>query len=277
MNNTSIYQDYYALESLQSRILILEKDGNTFKPIRIHYDSQGRKWIEARPGTEYVLEIKNNLYEKILSVVSVDGLNVITGEEAKCQNKDGYVISPRDSLKIPGWRVSQDSVRKFVFSDRRDSYAEKLGSNSQNIGVIGFSFFREDTYHLTYTYWYPSWTSSWGSLWGGSGTGWSTTTCGKVPSMSGGYSFLNNVTLTSIQTEDNSESLITQSFQVGTGMGEREDHQVVDVDYHFLENPYLVDAIYYDSRENLIRNGILKVDQKFSLPQPFSNRFCKEV
>lgn len=78
------------------------------------YKCNGRTYIEAKKGSEYVVEIKNNSWEKILAVVSVDGLNVIDGETAD-EKGPGYVIDRYCSQKLYGFQYSQDKVATFKF------------------------------------------------------------------------------------------------------------------------------------------------------------------
>jgi hypothetical protein len=269
------------VDSIQSRILILEKDGSSYKPIKIYHDNNGRKWVEARPGTEYVLEIKNNNYDRYLSVVSVDGLNVISGDTAELKAEDGYVLNAKQSLKISGWRTSMDKVRKFVFSEKSDSYAKKLGASTANVGVIGFAFFKEKRvnwgwassattyqpyggYPVTYTTTNNSEEIS--KLYGTGVATAFTSSIAVEPTASKG-------TLRSMSATTNTVS--AASFSVGTAQGGSAVDKVVDANYDFESLPYATDEIYYDSRENLIAKGIIV--EETGLPQPFATKFCREV
>ena len=55
------------------------------------YYHQGKTFIEAKHGTEYELEIKNNTYGRVLALTSVDGLNVLNGTPAT-DDDPGYVF-----------------------------------------------------------------------------------------------------------------------------------------------------------------------------------------
>ena len=56
-----------------------------------HYTHDGKTYIEAKAGTQYELKVRNATDARILAVVSVDGLNVVTGERATPQDI-GYLI-----------------------------------------------------------------------------------------------------------------------------------------------------------------------------------------
>jgi hypothetical protein len=107
------------------------------------YSHQGKIFIEAKEGSEYTIEIKNNTWKRILAVCSVDGLDILTGKPA-VEGNPGYVINGQNSGKFDGFRVSDEKVAKFVFGAKGDSYAASKGDNSErNVGVIGVRLFEE--------------------------------------------------------------------------------------------------------------------------------------
>ncbi len=102
---------------------------------------QGRAYVAGRPGDEYRLLLRNRSGEPLLAVVSVDGINVITGERADPQ-QSGYVLEPGRSVEILGWRKSLAQTAAFYFIDMADSYAARTGRPG-NVGVIGVALFRK--------------------------------------------------------------------------------------------------------------------------------------
>lgn len=107
------------------------------------YTHDGKTFIEAKDGSEYSIEIKNNSYSRILAVCSVDGLDILNGKPAT-EEGPGYVISALNSSKFDGFRVSDEKVAKFVFGAKGDSYAATKGDSSErNVGVIGIRLFQE--------------------------------------------------------------------------------------------------------------------------------------
>lgn len=95
-------------------------------------------------GARYVIGIENNSNQRYEVLASVDGLDVIDGQEADF-TKRGYVINPYTSFVIEGWRTSDDTVAAFRFSDMDSAYAERMGKG-RNIGVVGVAFFQEEGY-----------------------------------------------------------------------------------------------------------------------------------
>ena len=105
-------------------------------------DVDGRRYTEGSAGTRYQLRISNNTAFRFEVVASVDGLDVIDGDEAG-YHKRGYILDPWTTITIDGWRTSDDTVAAFRFSDIGDSYADRTG-RPRNIGVIGVAFFHEE-------------------------------------------------------------------------------------------------------------------------------------
>ncbi len=105
------------------------------------YSHEGQRWVAGTPGHRYAVSVRSRSPGRILGVVSVDGINVVSGDTAAWGQR-GYVLSPRESFDILGWRKSQDRVADFVFTDLPDSYAARTG-RPDDVGVIGVAVFRE--------------------------------------------------------------------------------------------------------------------------------------
>jgi len=104
------------------------------------YWHEGRAWVVGRPGNEYQVVLRNRMGEDLLAVLSVDGVNAVTGESANVQQR-GYVISPGHALEVKGWRKDLSRTAAFYFTPLADSYAARTG-RPDNVGVIGLALFR---------------------------------------------------------------------------------------------------------------------------------------
>ena len=104
------------------------------------YWHEGRAYVLGKPGNEYQVTVRNRLREDVLTVVSVDGVNVISGETAD-PGQTGYVLSPNRSYDILGWRKSLAETAAFYFTALPDSYAARTG-RPDNVGVVGVAVFR---------------------------------------------------------------------------------------------------------------------------------------
>jgi len=105
------------------------------------YGHAGQRWVAGTPGHRYAVSVRSRSAGRVLGVVSVDGVNVVTGATA-AWDQGGYVLSPWESFDILGWRKSQERVADFVFTDLENSYAARTG-RPDDVGVIGVAVFRE--------------------------------------------------------------------------------------------------------------------------------------
>ena len=104
------------------------------------YASQGQWYVAGRVGAEYELRIRNNTNEDLLTVVSVDGVNVVSGDTAS-PDQGGYVVAAGQSVNISGWRKNLAGVAAFYFTDHSDAYATRTG-RPDDLGVIGVAVFK---------------------------------------------------------------------------------------------------------------------------------------
>lgn len=105
------------------------------------YPHRGQRWVAGAPGHRYSVQLRNRTGERVLVVLSVDGVNAITGQTASPE-QSGYVLEPWQSSEITGWRKSNDEVAQFVFTRHGDSYASRTGRPA-NVGVIGIAVFQQ--------------------------------------------------------------------------------------------------------------------------------------
>ena len=106
------------------------------------YTRNGNSFIEARNGTNYTIKIKNDNAYKVMAVLSVDGLDVITGKAAEESNK-GYILDAYSNVEIKGYRISDQNSAAFVFTSKGKSYVQNATSDARNSGVIGVRVFKE--------------------------------------------------------------------------------------------------------------------------------------
>lgn len=111
--------------------------GQWLAPIR----HDGERWIAGTPGHRYALRLTNTTGQRVLVVLSVDGVNAITGQIAS-PSQAGYVLEPWQTAQVDGWRKSTRHVAQFVFTDLPDSYAARTG-RPDNVGVIGVAVYEE--------------------------------------------------------------------------------------------------------------------------------------
>ena len=116
---------------------VVDAGGSPFAQTRHHGDT----WVAGEPGSQYALRVANRSGERVLVVLSVDGVNVISGQSA-APGQQGYVLAPWQQVDIRGWRKSLDETAEFYFTELPDSYAARTG-RPFDVGVIGAAVFRE--------------------------------------------------------------------------------------------------------------------------------------
>jgi hypothetical protein len=102
---------------------------------------RGASYVAGRPGDRYAVRLTNRSSGRVLVVLSVDGVNAVSGETAAV-GQTGYVLAPYQSAEITGWRKSYAEAAAFYFTALPDSYAART-DRPDNVGVIGAAVFRE--------------------------------------------------------------------------------------------------------------------------------------
>ena len=222
------------------------------------YGKGGRHWVVGTPGQEYSLRVCNTTGGRILAVMSVDGVNVITGDTAS-PAQSGYVLDARDCADVSGWRKSLAQTAAFYFADLPDSYAARTGRPA-NAGVIGVAFFRERPQPIA-----------------------SSPPLGKIAASrhdepasrqesASGTRAADTVTSAEAVAprEDMARGAPAPLAKLGTGHG-RSETSLAQVTHFERESEYPTAAItlHYDRRENLIAMGVLPVPTIARMPNPF--------
>jgi hypothetical protein len=105
-------------------------------------DGSGRYYVEARQGSRYSVALANRTGERVGVVLTVDGLNAISGERDAGRGRM-YVLDPWQRTTVQGWRTSLREVRQFTFVDERSSYAARSGKANEKMGWIEVAAYRE--------------------------------------------------------------------------------------------------------------------------------------
>ena len=105
------------------------------------YSHEGDTYVAAKKGTEFEIELKNVTSKRLVAIVSVDGLDVVSGKPAT-SDSSGYIVEPFSNVKVKGFRKDDDVVGAFKFTGSDDSYAEGTGDGG-NEGVIAVRYYGE--------------------------------------------------------------------------------------------------------------------------------------
>lgn len=216
------------------------------------YAADGQRYVAGRPGNEYELRIRNNTSEDILAVVSVDGVNVISGETA-APSQSGYVIKARRSISVAGWRKSLTHVAGFYFTDHSDAYATRTG-RPDDVGVIGVAVFKRKLPPPLAIQQAP-----------------------RAPGLSkyeSGRAASANADGRSSVAEASAPQ--TAESSIGTGHGREESSYARYVEFErAADAPNEMISIRYDTRANLIARGIIQAPA-LRQPDPFPGHFVPD-
>jgi hypothetical protein len=225
-------------------------DRNEHKSLPIHWHD-GKAYVVGRPGNEYQVTLRNRGGAEVLAVISVDGVNVLTGETASA-GQSGYLIDTGASLDVKGWRKTLSRTAAFYFTELPDSYAARTG-RPDNVGVIGVAFFRRKVEELSIApkdYYEPQAKRS------APAPAASADNAGKLAQVP--------------RAEEKKEK------SLGTGHGRNETSHARYVDFErATASPEEMVTIYYDSRANLLARGVIKAEP-WRGPQPFPARFVPD-
>jgi hypothetical protein len=227
------------------------------------YDHGGKMYISGNPGDRYAVQVVNRTGGRLLTVISVDGVNVVSGDTASYE-QTGYVFSPWQSYEITGWRKSQNEVAAFYFTSLPDSYAART-DRPQNVGAIGVAVFREWTRPQPVMP-APS------PLENQSGAPGATMKKESRPDLADRASDApSSATSPSAPAAQEAVGLGRRlQDKLGTGHGERERSNVSFTQFRRASRqPDEILTIYYDRHENLVARGIIPSTPRFVEPRPF--------
>ena len=201
---------------------IFDRNEGTVLPV---YSYQGRRFVVGKPGNEYSIRVRNTGSQRVLAVMSVDGVNIITGDTAS-PAQSGYVLGPYETAEIAGWRKDMSRTAAFYFTALPDSYAARTG-RPENVGVIGVAVFAER----------------------------------RLVTMGGGFKEPHRAegerSAASPMPAMPLDSSAQAKSQLGTGHGRNESSNAQYTTFERAsDTPNEIIAIYYDSYENLLAQGV---------------------
>ena len=228
-----------------ANVTVHDRAANRELPVYWH---DGRAYVVGRPGNEYQVTVRNRAGEDLLAVVSVDGVNVLSGETATTQ-QGGYIVARGERLAIRGWRKSLDEIASFYFTALGDSYAART-ARPDNVGVIGVALFKRKQDYDAQPY------------------------SNAVPEAFGEPRQKRADSAGAPAREESltqrGQMMPAPSAPLGTGHGRREASSVRWTQFErSTSEPVEAITIHYDSYRNLVARGILQSPVAPRNPQPF--------
>lgn len=217
-------------------VRIVNRDSGRTLPV---YAFKGDLWVAGEPGARYAVQLTNQSRGRLLNVVSVDGVNVVSGETAAF-DQTGYVLDAYQRYDVAGWRKSRKEIAAFEFTRAPNSYAART-DRPDDVGVIGVAVFREKQ---------PEWASreqdQWSSGRGSYGKSAPEPRTGPVPKSGSADRSLQFDKQGSLKQE------------LGTAHGDRERDRVGSTEFERdSKRPDEIIRIRYDSYANLVKMGVI--------------------
>jgi hypothetical protein len=257
-------------------VAVIDRDTGSSLPTH-RYD--GKLYIAGIPGHRYSVRLYNRTGSRVLTVLSVDGVNAITGQTAS-PGQSGYVLDAYQSTEVEGWRKNMSEIAQFNFTALDNSYAARTG-RPNNVGVIGVAVFREKP---------PVWRERDDKI--SMREAESQARGAKdsaavpppaAPAAAGAAQAAKSANAPAGEARA-ADSLAAQrptpkpEESLGTGHGARESSYASYTTFERASSsPDEVDSIWYDSYRNLVARGVIPQPRPIAVePQPFPNHFVPD-
>ncbi len=242
-------------------VVIYDRAQNRTLPVHVH---EGRHYVVGHPGNEYEIRLRNRQRADILTVVSVDGVDVVTGDTADWQHS-GYVLGPQQGFGVKGWRKSLERTAAFYFTALPDSYAARTG-RPDHVGVIGVAVFRKKPEPVV-QYTPPHVARN------------AAAEAAAPSAMADDRGPARDASGATSRAEAPAPT-VQKSARLGTGHGRSETSVVTYTKFErATATPAEIITIYYDSQRNLIAQGVIRAPslaRSNPVPQPFPARFVPD-
>ncbi len=249
-------------------VRVIERHSGRVLPVHYH---RGEYWVAGTPGAAYSVRVRNQTGERLLAVMSVDGVNVLSGETASV-GQSGYVFDAWRQSDISGWRKNTSEIAAFEFTASPHSYAERTG-RPFDVGVIGVALFRERAQYAPQPLPYPQpWPHGRGRSYDdhdGQAERYGKSERDAAPA--------SPQAAPQAQSRSSNKESYSGAPQarvepkLGTGHGAREYAPTTHTTFERAQNsPNEIIRIRYDSHQNLMAMGVIRPHTRYEgRPNPF--------
>ncbi len=255
-------------------VTVIDRDSGSTLPAHRH---EGKLFVAGTPGHRYAVRLYNRSGARVLTVLSVDGVNAITGQTANPQ-QSGYVLDAYQSTEVDGWRKDMSEIAQFNFTALDNSYAARTGRPA-NVGVIGVAVFREKP---------PVWRErddkiSMREAPSQPYSADATSAASAAPPAADATERAKSTNAPAGAAKDYGGVAAQRPIPIpeetlGTGHGARESSYASYTTFERAgSSPDEVDSIWYDSYRNLVARGVIPPPRPIAVePQPFPNHFVPD-
>jgi len=230
------------------------------------YADDDRLYVAGTPGHRYSVRLVNRTGARVLAVLSVDGVNAVSGQTADT-NQTGYVLDAWESTEIAGWRKNLDEIAQFNFTALPNSYAARTG-RPQNVGVIGVAVFTERV---------PAWREREAIAKDAAPPAPPIVQPSAEMQRSDTRAGAAAASAAKPASRTKAESYVRSEERLGTGHGAREYAHVDQTTFERASrHPAETLAVWYDSYANLVAQGIIARPIVRTGPQPFPGAFVPD-
>ncbi|MET0224865.1 MAG: hypothetical protein ABW187_00320 [Dokdonella sp.] len=264
---TALFASFAAFASARAHagnlldLAVVDRDTGATLPT---YADHGKLYVAGTPGHRYSVRLSNRSGGRVMAVLSVDGVNAVSGETASPE-QSGYVLDAWGSTEIAGWRKNLDEIAQFNFTALPNSYAARTG-RPDNVGVIGVAVFSERA---------PLWREKRDEIAresAAAGGGAADVQRAQAPARANAPR-----PAAAPEAEAKQRSLAKTEDRLGTGHGAREYAHVDTTTFERASrHPTETLAIWYDSYPNLVAQGILPRPIVRADPRPFPGGFVPD-
>lgn len=265
---TALFVSLAAIAAPQARadnlldLAVVDRDTGQTLPT---WSKRGKLYVAGTPGHRYSVRLSNRSGGRVLAVLSVDGVNAVSGENANPE-QSGYVLDPWETTEIAGWRKSLDEIAQFNFTALPDSYAARTGRPA-NVGVIGVAVFAERA---------PVWRERRDEIARESSATGAAADAQRAPAPAAAEAEAASPAMAAPEAKLQSRAP-TKGERLGTGHGAREYARVDTTTFvRASRDPAQTVAVWYDSYPNLVAQGIVPRPIARAEPQPFPGGFVPD-
>jgi len=281
--------------TLELSVIVPSKAGFVKIP---EYGHQGSVFVEGRQDQRFGLRLRNDRADRVLAVISIDGVSVLDGTPCTPQS-NGYVLPAFSSYDLLGWRSGLEKIHRFFFKNKQHRpYAKSATGGVTNCGVISVKFFSEkiayaedrlinapivEEHHHHHHHHYPVKLPVWPNepiiTWGSGQTICATNSCSTAGLADTQAVFSACAAAPPSNVSAAAPAAKTPAFTLGTGWGETEQSVVTQVSFE-RGNEISTLTLYYSDKASLKEAGIdlskaTRVTTSTpALPQAFTG-FCR--